>query len=98
MRLVELGLSVVGILLVLGLSPPAQASDRAALARLQRIARGQWQPLVAPVAPVPFATEIRKAARQHGLFGLAAGGTRAHGERLRPEGGVRRRGAGTGAS
>ena len=69
MRLVELCLSAVGILLILGLSQPVQASDHAALARLQRIARGQWLPLAAPTATVPFALEIRAAARRHGLSG-----------------------------
>ena len=69
MRLVELGLSTVGILLILGLSQPVQASDGAMLARLQRIARGQWLPEVAPAAHVPFALEIRGAARRHGLSG-----------------------------
>ena len=67
MRLIPLRLFAVGILLVLGLSAPAHASDRAALARLQRIARGQWLPVVTPTVNVPFALEIRAAARRHGL-------------------------------
>ena len=67
MRLIPLRLFAVGILLILGLSVPAHASERAALARLQRIARGQWLPVVAPTVHVPFALEIRTAARRHGL-------------------------------
>ncbi len=69
MRLVQFSFSAVVILLILGQSQPALASDRVALARLQRIARGQWLPLVAPATHVPFAVEIRGAARRHGLSG-----------------------------
>ncbi len=69
MKLLVPSLSVIGVLLILGLSQPVQASDRAALARLQRVARGQWLPVVVPVAQVPFALEIREAARRHGLSG-----------------------------
>ena len=69
MKVLVLSLSAMLILLIHGLSQPAQASDRSALARLQRIARGQWSPLVVPAARVPFALEIREAARRHGLSG-----------------------------
>lgn len=48
-----------------------------ALARLRRISRAEWTRPAQP-APVPFAAEIRDAARRHGLSGsLLAGLVRA---------------------
>ncbi len=45
----------------------ARASDDVILARLHRLARGQWIVTSQPATHVPYAPQIRDAARRHGL-------------------------------
>jgi soluble lytic murein transglycosylase-like protein len=55
-------------LLALGVHPaPAQASDEVVLARLRRIARGEWRAPRSTLSRVPYAHSIRAAARRYGL-------------------------------
>lgn len=55
------------ITLPLALAGLARASDDPILARLHRIARGEWVIGSRPAAGVPYAAQIRAAARKRGI-------------------------------
>ncbi len=63
--------AVLGLLLLsalpLVLTGSALASDDPVLARLHRIARGTWTPAPSSRAYVPYAAQLRRAARRHGI-------------------------------
>lgn len=76
----SVGLAVAAALAAAALPAAAAAANdplQLALVRLRRISRAEWT-RPAPAAPVPFAGEIRAAARRHRLSGsLLAGLVRA---------------------
>jgi len=58
---------VVGVLLLLSLAQSARAYDGVVLERLHRIARGEWLPGTPVAGSVPYAEQLRAAARRHRL-------------------------------
>ncbi len=48
---------------------PVRASEHVVLARLHRIARGEWVPAPPARLPLRYADEIRRIAQRHGLSG-----------------------------
>ena len=58
---------LLGTALVLTPVGPARASDDLVLARLRRIARGEWVVAPSSAVRVPYAAQIRAIARRRGL-------------------------------